>query len=184
VEALRELRRQRGLSQQELSRATGVAQNTISEIERGHREPQGSTLRKLARALDVEIVDLFRGPTLPKGETPYLDEREVAARAARKLRGMLRAEMDLLLERWREAGRHGAEGRLRRKHLDEIGDVLNIARGAETPLWSAELSTDEFFDRVIPASAVYQELVEQVVEAGLGIRRLPAGGVLVEKSAA
>jgi transcriptional regulator with XRE-family HTH domain len=73
VKALKEIRRRRGMSQQELSRATGVAQNTISEIERGHREPQAATLRKLSKALDVEIAEFFKGGDLPKARKPRPD---------------------------------------------------------------------------------------------------------------
>jgi len=60
----------RGMNQVDLAKASGVAQNTISEIELGKREARPGTLKKLADALGVEIVDFF-----PKGHSPLSAER-------------------------------------------------------------------------------------------------------------
>src|SRR5215210_7123823 len=49
----------RGMNQVDLAKASGVAQNTISEIELGKREARPGTLKKLADVLGVEIADLF-----------------------------------------------------------------------------------------------------------------------------
>ena len=57
---LRRLRLERALTQQELSRMTGIAQDSISKLERGHRPPLPSTVRKLAQALGVEPKELMR----------------------------------------------------------------------------------------------------------------------------
>jgi transcriptional regulator with XRE-family HTH domain len=54
------LRRERALSQQDLLRITGVAQTTLSELERGKRQARASTLRKLAEALGVEPKELLK----------------------------------------------------------------------------------------------------------------------------
>jgi transcriptional regulator with XRE-family HTH domain len=59
LEAVRRIRTMRGMNQVDLAKASGVAQNTISEIELGKREARPATLKKLADALGVEIVDLF-----------------------------------------------------------------------------------------------------------------------------
>lgn len=56
---LRELRRQRLLSQAELARLSGVGEVTINRIERGHVEPRLSTLRRLAIALQVSPEELL-----------------------------------------------------------------------------------------------------------------------------
>lgn len=53
---LLQLRRDRGLSQAELSRRTGIAQAEISKIERGVIEPRTGTLSKLARGLDARVA--------------------------------------------------------------------------------------------------------------------------------
>ncbi len=57
---LRRLRKERALSQQDLERASGVAQHTISDLESGKRGARPSTLRKLADALNVEPRELIR----------------------------------------------------------------------------------------------------------------------------
>ena len=56
---LRRARRDRALSQQDLSAATGVAQATLSDLERGKRAARASTVRKLAEALGVELKELM-----------------------------------------------------------------------------------------------------------------------------
>jgi DNA-binding Xre family transcriptional regulator len=53
---LLKLRLDRGVSQIELSRRTGIAQAEISKIERGVTAPRTGTLDKLARALDARVA--------------------------------------------------------------------------------------------------------------------------------
>lgn len=60
-ERLRQLRRERALSQRDLSRMTGVAHDSISQLETGQREAQPKTIRKLAKALGVEPKELMEG---------------------------------------------------------------------------------------------------------------------------
>ncbi|MDP8939200.1 MAG: helix-turn-helix transcriptional regulator [Actinomycetota bacterium] len=60
-ERLRQLRRERALSQRDLSRMTGVAHDSISQLETGKREAQPKTIRKLAEALGVEPKELMEG---------------------------------------------------------------------------------------------------------------------------
>jgi transcriptional regulator with XRE-family HTH domain len=55
------------MGQVELGKRSGVAQQTISGIERDYREPQASTLRKLADALNVPVVAFFQESTDPDG---------------------------------------------------------------------------------------------------------------------
>jgi transcriptional regulator with XRE-family HTH domain len=54
VDRLKALRHQRVLTLRELEQRSGVAYNTIWHLENGKRGAQPRTLRKLARALDVE----------------------------------------------------------------------------------------------------------------------------------
>jgi transcriptional regulator with XRE-family HTH domain len=58
---LRELRRERALSQEDLERTTGIAQSTLSALERGKRDAQPRTVRKLAEAFGVEPRELMKG---------------------------------------------------------------------------------------------------------------------------
>ena len=58
---LRRLRRERALSQRDLSRITGVAFDTISRLETGKQEAQHRTIRKLAEAVGVEPREIMKG---------------------------------------------------------------------------------------------------------------------------
>jgi transcriptional regulator with XRE-family HTH domain len=55
---LREIRIQRLLTQEELAEKAGVSPSTVVNIERDNREPQFRTIRKLAKALEVEPTEL------------------------------------------------------------------------------------------------------------------------------
>jgi transcriptional regulator with XRE-family HTH domain len=70
MESVRRMRREKGLSQQELADLAGVGQDSISAIETGRHEPHPRTLRKLANALGVEVADFFREPAVPLPEAP------------------------------------------------------------------------------------------------------------------
>jgi len=50
-----EARKARGMTQQQLSQATGVAQADISRIERGSGNPTEATLQRLAEALGCRL---------------------------------------------------------------------------------------------------------------------------------
>jgi transcriptional regulator with XRE-family HTH domain len=65
-ERLRELRRQRGVSQVDLAEALGTYQTSISAIERGARGLTVQQLVKLASALDVSLDEIVGRSPLPK----------------------------------------------------------------------------------------------------------------------
>jgi len=56
---LKEKRIEKGLSQYELAKLTGVHVTTISKIENGQRLPSLKVAAKLAKVLDVSLDDLF-----------------------------------------------------------------------------------------------------------------------------
>jgi transcriptional regulator with XRE-family HTH domain len=68
---IRRLREAKGLSQTKLAALADMAVSGVSQIENGHRNPNSATLIKLARALEVEVSDLF-----PKGQAPLPLEQE------------------------------------------------------------------------------------------------------------
>jgi transcriptional regulator with XRE-family HTH domain len=75
MERLAELRERRALTLRELAEMSGVAADTINQIELGHRRPRPSTLRKLARALEVDVEEFYAEPPRPKVLRPRsLDE--------------------------------------------------------------------------------------------------------------
>jgi transcriptional regulator with XRE-family HTH domain len=56
---LKTLRIRRALTQQELAERAGISSNALNRIELNKAEPHMSTLRKLARALDVDPTELL-----------------------------------------------------------------------------------------------------------------------------
>jgi transcriptional regulator with XRE-family HTH domain len=58
---LREIRKRALLTQQQLADKSGVGVTTIIRVERNQVEPQARTIRKLAKALDVEPHELLKG---------------------------------------------------------------------------------------------------------------------------
>jgi transcriptional regulator with XRE-family HTH domain len=58
---LRDLRVRRALTQEELADKADLGTNTVARLERNETEPHMSTLRKLAKALDIDPAELVGG---------------------------------------------------------------------------------------------------------------------------
>jgi len=56
---IRELRRARDLSQEALAEKVGISSKYVSSIERGKENPTLDTVIGLAKALNVDILELF-----------------------------------------------------------------------------------------------------------------------------
>lgn len=69
---IRELRRQRGWSQEFLAAEAGLNLNYLGGIERGERNPSLKNLAKIADALNVTIPDLVELLREPRVITPVL----------------------------------------------------------------------------------------------------------------
>jgi transcriptional regulator with XRE-family HTH domain len=57
---LQRLRREKGLSQEELADRAGIHQTYLSGVERGKRNPTVSVLQRIAEALGADIEDLVQ----------------------------------------------------------------------------------------------------------------------------
>lgn len=57
-EALRDLRKRKRLSQDELGAAAGINGQTISNVETGKVEPRGDTFRAIAKGFGVTVEEL------------------------------------------------------------------------------------------------------------------------------
>ena len=60
---IRDARKHRGLTQQQLAETLGTSQSAINRIERGHQNLSLAMLARIGAALDSEIVALGAGPT-------------------------------------------------------------------------------------------------------------------------
>jgi transcriptional regulator with XRE-family HTH domain len=81
---IRRLREERGWTGAQLAVYAGMAPSAVSQIETGRRSPNTGSLAKIAKALEVEVVDLF-----PKGQASlpnFEDERREADTAERLVR--------------------------------------------------------------------------------------------------
>ena len=56
---VRKLRESKGMSTRVLAREAGISTETLNAIEHDRRQVQVRTLAKLAKALGVEVKDLF-----------------------------------------------------------------------------------------------------------------------------
>jgi transcriptional regulator with XRE-family HTH domain len=63
AERLRQLRTDKGMSQGEVEKRTGLLRCYISRVENGHTVPAVETLEKFARALEVPLYHLFVDPS-------------------------------------------------------------------------------------------------------------------------
>src|SRR5215472_11535691 len=79
---LRELRKQRNLSQGDITEVIGLPRSYISRIENGHAVPSLETLQRLAAALDVPLYRLFySGEDAPNGRPARSSLEEIAQEA-------------------------------------------------------------------------------------------------------
>lgn len=58
--AIRQLRNERGMTQEALAQEAGVTVGHLSMIERGHSNPTWGTVRRIAGALGVAVEDLAK----------------------------------------------------------------------------------------------------------------------------
>lgn len=68
--AIRQLRRERELSQEALAYAAGVHPKHVSEIERANKDPRTTTVVRLADALGVAVAELYALAATQGGKPP------------------------------------------------------------------------------------------------------------------
>jgi transcriptional regulator with XRE-family HTH domain len=86
--AIRIARAARGADRAKVERDAGIGRGSLSEYESGHRDPDGPTVRKIARALGVSETTLVT-LSLPKEERNRAGEENVDALAVRAMRELL-----------------------------------------------------------------------------------------------
>ncbi len=101
---IRELRKERGWTQQQLADASGVSRLTIGDVELGKQHPTTRTLERVASALGVSVADLVDEPelALPKGSAPSKGQPDPWAEAYAELGRRL-------LKKWRAEVKERAE---------------------------------------------------------------------------
>src|ERR1700740_2025694 len=65
-EVIRSYRSDRGLSQGDIERRTGLLRCYLSRVENGHTVPSLETLAKIAEAMEIALADFFPGSETPR----------------------------------------------------------------------------------------------------------------------
>jgi len=65
-EVIRTYRNERGLSQGDIERRTGLLRCYLSRVENGHTVPSLETLAKIAEAMEINLADFFPGTDTPR----------------------------------------------------------------------------------------------------------------------
>lgn len=103
---LRVLRAKRGLTLREAASLSGVAKETISDIERGLRHPHDPTLAKIAKGYGLPVEELLEEPVAAgKAEAPRSSPETEASRRAPdvdRLSSNLQDRIRNFLQRWME----------------------------------------------------------------------------------
>lgn len=100
---IRQLREQKGLSQGDIEKASGLLRCYISRVEHGHTVPSLETLERFAAALDVPLYRLFYEGDEPP-PTPNLTPRRTLEELAEEA-GPVGAEAGFLLKMRKLVGR-------------------------------------------------------------------------------
>jgi transcriptional regulator with XRE-family HTH domain len=75
---IRDYRLQKGLSQGDIEKRTGLLRCYLSRVENGHTVPSLETLQKIARALDLQLSQFFAEDVVGKEmSTLRLSEEEI-----------------------------------------------------------------------------------------------------------
>jgi transcriptional regulator with XRE-family HTH domain len=135
VDELRRMRKERGISQAELAARSGVDRSTISQIESGSREPQSSTLRRLAVVLGVGAGDLLAGD-----DPRFRTEREIEEALPRVMRMLEGVDEEV--------------SRIRRRLYEEREEVPNTAGVLEE---LRRVVSPEFFEGLLRSEAEREE---------------------------
>jgi transcriptional regulator with XRE-family HTH domain len=102
-EGIRRCRKDRGLTQIELAERTGLAQPSISDMERGKNWPHYSTLSRVADALGCKVEEFFADETDGRPKVPQLPDTPLALSSPEAIDAHLRelgelGELDALMD--------------------------------------------------------------------------------------
>lgn len=79
---LRDIRKAKGLTQEQLGAKADISYKFVGEIERGQQNPSFDTLVKIADPMEVELFDLFR---FDQGET---NRKDIETRMVKIIKGI------------------------------------------------------------------------------------------------
>jgi transcriptional regulator with XRE-family HTH domain len=158
MEQLKRLREERGLSQVKLAARADLNPATVNQIERGARNASPGTLRKLADALGVSLVDLIEG-NYPKGQAPQPSLEDAAQSEA------LQEALAVLFQGLARRGQGIVEQSLREGTSGALSRELNEYYAEVAALHRLKGRRDIFgrdSDELAEAEAAYQEVEDRI----------------------
>jgi transcriptional regulator with XRE-family HTH domain len=158
-EEVKRLRQAKGWTQEQLAVYAGSSQPTVNLLEAGKRNPSAATLEKLARALEVDVVDLF-----PKPPTPQPTLEDAAQSEA------LQEALAVLFQGLARRGQAIVEQSLRDGPSEALSRELSEYYAETAALYRIKGRRDIFgrdSDELAEAQAEYLEVADRI-EAMLG----------------
>ena len=76
-EKIKQLRKSKGISQEELASTLKINRNFLSRIETGKSEPTASMLKNIAKIFNVDLNSLLDVKSRPTDNCKYLDEKDI-----------------------------------------------------------------------------------------------------------
>jgi transcriptional regulator with XRE-family HTH domain len=153
-EEVKRLRQARGWTQEQLAVYASSSQPTVNLLEAGKRNPSAATLEKLARALEVDVVDLF-----PKPPTPQPSLEDAAQSEA------LQEALAVLFQGLARRGQGIVEQSLREGPSEALSQELNEYYSEVAALHRLKGRRDIFgndSDELTEAEAAYQAVEDRL----------------------
>jgi len=153
-EEVKRLRQAKGWTQEQLAVYAGSSQPTVNLLEAGKRNPSAATLEKLARALEVDVVDLF-----PKPQTPQPSLEDAMQSEA------LQEALAVLFQGLARRGQGIVEQSVRDGPSETLSRELAEYHAETAALYRIKGRRDIFgrdSDEVAEAEAAYQEVENRI----------------------
>ena len=153
-EEVKQLRQAKGWTQEQLAVYAGSSQPTVNLLEAGKRNPSAATLEKIARALEVEVVDLF-----PKPQTSQPSLEDAAQSEA------LQEALAVLFQGLARRGQGIVEQSLREGPSEALSRELTEYSDEAAALHRIKGRRDIFgrdSDELAEAEAAYQEVADRI----------------------
>jgi transcriptional regulator with XRE-family HTH domain len=164
VERIRQLRKERGLSQAKLAVMADMDPATLNRLERGTGNPNLKTLERVADALGVEVADFFpKAPDRSPLQASLNDAIEDLRRTTDRYEGYhaIQKAMDEYREQWEK---RLAEGDFDKPALEEAGRALKAFWPAVTAAADVEMAEGARRWGVQPEEVAAQSVLLPVIE--------------------
>jgi transcriptional regulator with XRE-family HTH domain len=130
---VRELRKKRGWTLEQLSAACGVSRSMLSEIERGNANPTLAVTFRIAQAFSMSLGDLVDAPAAAKSRIDVIRADDVAyhyrSDKSVRIRTLSPLRLEKSVEYYEVTLRPGA-GLASSPHFEGARELLTVERGA------------------------------------------------------